>query len=93
MPAGNYRLRLLAADPASTAAGQRVLDVKVTTRVAAAATVHADRVDLFARAGGAHRVLELVYPVSLTASGVVEVELTPVIGKALICGVVLEPVR
>ena len=93
MPAGDYRLRLLAADPASTAAGQRVLDVKVTTRVAAAATVHTDRVDLFARAGGAHRVLELVYPVSLTASGVVEVELTPVIGKALICGVVLEPVQ
>jgi hypothetical protein len=69
------------------------LVVKVTTGAAAAATVHTDRVDLFARAGGAQRVLELVYPVRLTASGVVEVELTPVVGKTLICGVMLEPVR
>ncbi len=91
MPTGDYRLRLLAADPSSSAAGQRVFDVKVTS--GAAATVRTDRVDIFARTGGANRVLELVYPVKLTASGAVEVELTPVIGKALLCGAVLEPVR
>jgi hypothetical protein len=93
MPAGNYRLRLLAADPASTAAGQRVFDVKVITDAAAAVTARSDRVDICARAGGANRVLELVYPVTLTAPGAVEVKLTPVTGKALICGAVLEPVR
>ena len=87
--AGDYRLRLLAADPVSAAAGQRVLAVKVITGGAA----RIDRVDVFARAGGADRVLELVYPVRLTTSGAVEVEFTPVTGKAAICGVVLEPVR
>ncbi|MBI2924710.1 MAG: hypothetical protein HYY24_03285 [Verrucomicrobia bacterium] len=93
LPAGDYRLRLLAADPTSTAARQRVFDLKVTTGAAGAITTRTDRVDIFARAGGAHRVLELVYPVKLTASGAVEVELAPVAGSALICGAVLEPVR
>lgn len=93
VPAGDYRLRLLTADPASRAEGQRVFDVKVTTGATATVTARPDRVDLFARAGGANRVLELVYPINLTASGMVEVKLTPATGKALICGAVLEPVR
>jgi hypothetical protein len=89
MPAGKYRLRLLARDPVSTAPGQRVFEVKVLS----GASNRTDRVDLFARAGGPGRVLELTYPVELTTPAVVGVELTPVIGKAIICGTVLEPVR
>jgi hypothetical protein len=87
LPAGNYRLRLLAFDPVSTAAGQRVFEVSVNTQ----ATSINERVDLFARAGGPRRVVELVYPVSLRSQGKVEVRLTPVTGKALLCGAVLEP--
>ncbi len=86
MPPGDYRLRLLLLDPESTAPGQRVFDVRV-------AGAPADRVDVFQRAGGARRVVALVYPVSLRSAGAVEVTLTPVNGKALLCGAVLEPVR
>ena len=93
MPAGDYRLRLLMADPASTAAGQRVFDVMLTAGSAFAVANRTDRVDVFKRAGGANRLLELDYPVKLAAPGPVTVELAPVIGKALVCGAVLEPVR
>ncbi len=50
-----------------------------------------DRVDVFARAGGAKRPVELVYPINLAVPGVVELRLMPVTGKALLCGAVLEP--
>jgi len=49
-----------------------------------------DRVDIFQRAGGANRVVELSYPVTLSAPGAVQLMLTPVKGKALLCGAVLE---
>ena len=84
LPPGGYRLRLLTLDPQSTAAGQRVFEVKV-------ADAPADRVDLFHRAGGANRIVELVYPVTLESPGAVDVTLTPVQGQAILCGAVLEP--
>jgi hypothetical protein len=81
---GNYRLRLLLLDPDSTASNQRVFDVKV-------AEAPVERVDVYRRAGGPRRVVALTYPVTLKSAGVVEVTLTPVEGKVLLCGAMLEP--
>ena len=84
LPPGDYRLRLLLADPDSTAEGQRVFTVSVgtTTRT----------VDVFKEAGGARKLVEQVYPVTLSAPGEIVVTLTPIKGKAVISGAVLEPV-
>jgi hypothetical protein len=84
LPPGEYRLRLLTLDPQSTAAGQRVFDVQV-------ADAPAERVDVFQRAGAANRIVELVYPVTLSSPAAVDVTLTPVKGQAILCGAVLEP--
>jgi hypothetical protein len=86
LSAGNYRLHLLAVDPGSTSANQRQLAVQV-------ADLPADLVDVFSRSGGINRVVDLVYSVALKSAGVVEVALTPVKGRAIICGAVLEPVN
>jgi len=80
---GNYRLRVLLLDPSSTAPGQRVFEIKV-------ADAPADRVDVFSRAGGAHRVVEIAYHVAVNASGTVDLKVTPTTGKAILCGLVLE---
>ncbi|MBI5393946.1 MAG: hypothetical protein HZA91_01480, partial [Verrucomicrobia bacterium] len=85
LPSGNYRLRLLLLDSTSTASSQRVFDVKVMDG-------RADRVDIFQLAGGAKRVVELILPIELKSPGTVNVTLTPVKGRALVCGAVLEPV-
>ena len=86
LPAGDYRLRLYLLDPVSTRAGQREFSVSV-----GGVNVE-ERLDIFAASGGAGRVLERVWPVKLDRPGNVTVTLTPLIGKALICGVVLEAV-
>ena len=86
LPPGAYRLRLLVVDTDSTAPGQRVFEVK-------AASLSADRVDVFSRAGKANRIVELAYPVTLKTAGAVAVTLTPVKGSAILCGAVLEPVN
>jgi hypothetical protein len=64
---------------------------KLAAQAGSVAEPVSDRVDLFARAGGAKRPVELVYPINLAVPGVVELRLVPVTGKALLCGVVLEP--
>lgn len=81
---GAYRLHLLVLDPDSTAPGQRVFEVRM-------ADLPTDRVDVFSRAGRTNRVVDLAYSVALKSAGAVEVTLTPVKGKAILCGVVLEP--
>ena len=80
---GNYRLQLWMLDPTSTAAGQRVFDVAVNDKTA--------RVDVFKEVGQAHRVLVRRYPVSVAPGSAVEVVLTPVVGKAILCAAILEP--
>ncbi|NUQ66239.1 MAG: hypothetical protein HUU20_27580, partial [Pirellulales bacterium] len=87
LPAGKYRLRLYLIDPASTAAGQRVFSVSVDGAVVA------DRVDIFAESGGAGRPVNRVWPVTLDRPGSIAVTLTPVEGKAVVCGAELEPVE
>jgi hypothetical protein len=84
LPPGRYRLRLLLLEPATVPPGRHVLDVQV----AGGAT---DRVDLAERPGGANRVVELVYPVTLGSPGAVSLKVTPVSGKAMLCGAVVEP--
>ena len=58
----------------------------------AATRMMAERVDVFAGTGGARRVLERAFDVKLATPGRVTVTLTPVTGKALVCGASLEPV-
>jgi hypothetical protein len=81
---GKYRLCLLLLDSGSSDPGQRVFDVKIMD-------APMDRVDVFQRAGGARRVAALVYSVVLKSAGSIEVTLTPVKGKTILCGAVLEP--
>ena len=89
---GKYRVRLLAADPTSTAAAQRVFDVELATAIEGKQTpLASQRVDLFQRAGGANRVVELTFPVVLTSTSPLTLTLKPVKGKALLCAVALEP--
>jgi hypothetical protein len=61
-----------------------VFDVKV-------ADAPLDRVDVFQRAGGARRVLALAYSIALKSAGAVDVTLTAVKGKIILCGIVVEP--
>jgi hypothetical protein len=99
---GQYSLRLWMLDPTSTAAGQRVFEVSVSNdgqrrteashpRAAADHAAARDRVDIFKEVGQAKRVLVRSYPVSLTPGEEVEVTLTPLVGKATLLAVVLEP--
>lgn len=83
LPLGKYRLRLLLLDPDSTGPGQRVFELKV-------ADTPVEQVDVFQRARGARRVVALDYTVTVGPIGAVEVTLTPVKGKAILCGTVLE---
>jgi hypothetical protein len=87
VPAGDYRLRLLMFDPVSRAAGQRVFSVAVNS------AVMEERLDVFAASGGNGRVLERAWTVRPDKAGCVTLTLTPVKGKALVCGAVLEPIR
>ena len=86
---GLYRLRLFTIDATSTAEGQRVFDIAVDG--AGDAAKGTDRVDIFQRSGGANRMVELVYPVTVGKSGTVTVTLTPVKGELILCGAVLQP--
>ena len=56
------------------------------------AEIALERVDIFDEAGGANRVATLSYALELSQPTAIELTLTPVKGKALICGAVLEPV-
>jgi hypothetical protein len=87
VPAGDYRLRLLMLDPVSRAVGQRVFSVSVN------GVVVEDRLDVFAGSGGNCRVLERAWTVRPDKAGCVTVTLSPVKGRALVCGAVLEPTR
>jgi hypothetical protein len=86
---GKYQLTLLMLDPSVSAEGDRVFDVSVSACGKKQAN---ERVDACRLAGGANRVVTLRYSLGVDTPGDVKVELTPVKGKALICGAVLEPV-
>ena len=81
MPAGKYALSLLLVEPEATGEGQRVMKVSFGDE--------SHEIDVFKQAGGKNRILVLEYPVELKEKGSFAVTLTPVKGKALICGAVL----
>ena len=87
---GVYRLRLWMLDPDSTAPGQRLFTVSISSASTASMV---NRVDIFKETGRANRILERSYPVAVGPDGAVEVTLTPVAGKAVLCGAILEPSR
>jgi hypothetical protein len=72
--------------------GQQWRAVKNFRAADAVALLPEIRVDIFAETGGRDRVLQRIWPVRLAQPGVVTLKLTPVTGKALLCGVELEPV-
>jgi hypothetical protein len=65
----------------------------VALRASGASRSTEDRLDVFERAGGRHRLLAVRYPVELPGRGVVRLTLTPIRGEAILCGTVLEPVE
>jgi hypothetical protein len=75
---------LLLLDPSSTAPGQRVFTVSVGNEAPRP-------IDILAETSAPNRPLERIFPVTLSKPGRVEVLLTPVKGKALVCAAVLEP--
>jgi hypothetical protein len=99
LPPGDYRLRLLFLDPTATAPDQRVFDIAIdgqwtpvqNLRRNSEAMRLADRVDIFRLAGRSSTLVERSYNVTVGQAGAVRLTLTPVHGKALICGAVLEP--
>ncbi len=72
--------------------GQQWRAVKNFRAAPARAAVPETRVDVFAAAGGQNRMFMHIWPIHLAQPGVVTLTLTPVTGKALLCGVELEPV-
>jgi hypothetical protein len=90
---GQYRLRLWMLDPASTAAGQRVFSVKAYGKSSREmSTIEPDRIDIFRETGQANRPLTRSYGVVVGPDGEVEITLTPIAGKVILCAAVLEPV-
>ena len=72
----------LLVDPDSAAGGQRVFDVKVGDGAV-------EQVDVFERAGGAGRMVALDYTTTLKTAGTIDVTVTPVKGKAILCGAIV----
>ena len=106
LPAGNYELTLLCVDPTESSAGDNVfnIDISITdsgkdsqesahpVKSTPRTTLASDRIDIRKAAGGSNRVCLLSYNVGLTSASALELTLTPVRGKARICGAVLTPV-
>jgi hypothetical protein len=88
LPEGDFRVTLLFVEPSATAEGQRVFELSLGGSLASPVR---DRLDVFRLAGGSHRVLERSYTVKVPRSGKLTLTLAPVTGKALISGVVVQP--
>jgi hypothetical protein len=73
-------------EPTATKARERVMEVNISTNPA-----EKSKIDIYEQAGGKNRILAIEYPVTLTKPGNPEVTLTPVKGKALVCGALLTP--
>ncbi len=94
LPAGDYRIRVLLLDPASTAPGQRRFEIAVRPAAPAddPAFTTRETIDIFQLAGGANRLISRSYALNLAAPGAFELRVTPLQGQALIAGLVVEPV-
>jgi hypothetical protein len=88
LPQADFRVTLLFADPSATAAGQRVFEVAIA---GSEPTPVQERLDIFHLAGSRNRVVERSYTMKAPRPGKLTLTLTPVTGKALVSGVVVQP--
>jgi hypothetical protein len=88
LPTGQYNLTLMFLERDATAAGQRVMEIEVD-----GARPQQAEVDIFQQAGGRNRALAIEFPVDLIEPGNLKVTLTPIAGRALVCGAVLAPLE
>lgn len=84
LPAGDYELQLLFLDPTSTAIHQREMEVSIENQ-------WTNRIDIYERAGAPRRVATFSYPILLKAPGTIKIRLTPLKGKAVVSGAVVNP--
>jgi hypothetical protein len=87
LPQGGYRISLLFMEPSATAEGQRVFDLSLGGDLASPVR---ERLDIFCLAGGRQRVVERSYTVKVPRPGKLALTLTPVTGRALISGAVVQ---
>ena len=87
LPAGSYRLHVLMLDPTSTGPGQRVFELSIRS----GEDTQEKQLDIFKLTGRRNWAMRMTQPVEVGASGQVDLTLTPIKGKALICGAILEP--
>ncbi len=95
LPAGKYNLNLLFADPKFTQSGQRVFDLRIMTTPRdkrSPIPLVKERIDIVQRAGKGNQALILSYPIEIS-DGELDIILTPIVDKAMLCGVVIEPVQ
>ena len=92
LPAGRYRITLLFLDPTSTAPGQRVFNVSINGGATPQASANLESIDIFKQTGQAGRVLPLSRMLTLPHPGAFTVTLAPVHGKAILSGIVIDPV-
>jgi hypothetical protein len=90
LPQGDYEVSLLFVKPSATAQGQRVFDLSLGGSLASPIR---ERLDLSHPAGGPQRVVEKSYRVKMPRPGRLTLTLTPVTGKALISGAVVQPLE
>jgi hypothetical protein len=86
LPAGPYRVRLIAMDPDSTAAGQRVFNVMVSGTSPPSLPL-----DIFSETGAPCTVIEKAFDVTLRSPGAIRIRLNPVKGDAILSGLIIEP--
>jgi hypothetical protein len=97
IPAGEYKLSLMMAEPDASSVGDRVMKVIVSSRkkgekaTGSGKETELGEIDILKLAGSRNKVLVVEYPVTLESNGTLDVTLVPTKGKALICGAVLSP--
>ena len=93
LPPGNYRLRLWMLDPTSSRLGPTDLQ-RGNQQFGPSPRRYAspvDRIDIFHETAGANVIVERSYPVAVGSAGEVQLTLTPVVGKAVLCAAAPEP--
>jgi hypothetical protein len=95
LPPGSYRLHLLLVDPTSLEPGEQVFDIQLFRESTGVDSppepLASQRVDVIKLAGGPNRPIPLALPFELPAPSALRLALGPFKGKALLSGVIIEP--
>jgi hypothetical protein len=86
LPAGHYRVRLIAMDPDSTTVGERVFKVTIS-----GASPPFSPLDIFSETGVAATVIENDFDVMLSKPASIKISLNPEKGDAILSGLIIEP--